>query len=296
MSYLLIGNISALICDECIEPMAKGRIRIYLPEGHYQSDVTGKGNFNHLKQLSPADVDQKADRLLAETVLDERGDFRLSWEENHLFTEPLELDLCLEQMPGRASGKRSVTQYHLSRLVPHWKRTRDKYLAAFAYVIPSEYWNQIRGTYGTWVVSGTVKDHATLAGQPQLKVAIYNALNNQLLGTAQTNGLGRYKVQFGIQDMSAGVLLPVRQGQYHKGPDVYFKVYRKNQLLWEEDIQSAQSPERRAIAPCTLLNIIIKPSAMKRATSHLAQWLGNWSVMSKQRKKYQDEFLSLVPF
>lgn len=296
MSYLLIGNISALICDECIEPMAKGRLRIYLPEGHYQSDVAGNGNFNPLKQLSPAEVERKADRLLAETVLDERGGFRLSWEDLHLFTEPLELDLCLEEMPGRASGKRSVTQYHLSRQVPHWKRTRDKYLAAFAYVIPSEHWNQIRGYYGTWVISGTVKHHATMSGQPQLKVEVYNALNNHLLGTAQTNGQGRYKMQFGIQDMSAGVLLPVRQGQYHKGPDVYFKIYRKNQLLWEEDIQSAQSPERRAIAPCTLLNIIIQPSAIRRVSSHLAQWLGNWSVMSRQRRKYQDDFLSLAPF
>lgn len=296
MSYLLIGNISALICDECIEPMAKGRLRIYLPEGRYQSDVAGEGNFNPLKQLSSADVEQKADRLLAETVLDERGDFRLSWDDIHLFTEPLELDLCLEQMPGRASGKRSVTQYHLSTMVPHWKRTRDKYLAAFAYVIPSEHWNQIRGSYGTWVISGTVRHHTSKVGQAQLKVAIYNAQNNQLLGTAQTNGQGRYKLQFGIQDMSAGVLLPVRHGQYHKGPDVYFKIYRKNQLLWEEDIQSAQSPERRAIAPCTLLNIIIKPSAVKRVTGHLAQWLGHWSVMSRQRKMYQDEFLSLAPF
>lgn len=122
--------------------------------------------------------------MLAETVLDERGDFRLSWEEIHLFTEPLELDLSFEEMPGRAPGKRSVTQYHLSRLVPHWQRARDKHLAAFAYVIPSAHWNQIRGSYGTWVISGTVKQHATMAGEPQLKVAINNALNNQLPGTA----------------------------------------------------------------------------------------------------------------
>lgn len=296
MSYLLIGNISALICDDCIEPLARGRLRIYLPEGRYPLDATGKGNFSHLNQLSPAEVEQKADRLLAEAVLDERGDFRLSWEQIHLFTEPLELDLCLEQMPGRAPGNRGLTQYHLSKLVPHWKRTKDKYLAAFAYVIPSEHWSQIRGSYGTWVISGTVRHNRTMTGLPQLKVEAYNALNNKLLGAAQTNGQGRYKLQFGVQDMSAGVLFPVRQGQYHKGPDVYFKIYRKNQLLWEEDIQSAKSPERRAIAPCTLLNIIVQPSVVKRATSHLAQWLGGWSVMSGQRKKIQDEFLSLAPF
>lgn len=155
MSYLLVGNISALICEECIEPMAKGRLRIYLPEDRYPSEVTGKGNFNHLKQLSAMEVALKADRLLAETVLDERGDFRLSWEEIHLFTEPLELDLSFEEMPGHAPGKRSVTQYQLS--------------------------------------SGTVKQHAAMAGGPQLKVAIYNALNNQLAGIAQINGQSHYK-------------------------------------------------------------------------------------------------------
>jgi hypothetical protein len=296
MSYLLIGNISALICDDCIEPLAKGRLRIYLPEGRYPSETSGKGIFSHLKHLSPLEVEKKSDRLLAEAVLDERGDFRLTWEQLHLFTEPLELDLCLEEMPGRAPGKRGVTQYHLSKLVPHWKRTRDKYLGAFAYIIPSEHWNQIRGSYGTWVISGTVRHYSTMTGQPQLKVEAYNAQNNKLLGTTQTNGQGRYKLQFGIKDMSTGVLLPVRQGQYHMGPDVYFKVYRNNQLLWEEDAQFAQYPERRAIAPCTLLNIIIKPSVVKRATSHLAHWLGGWSVMARQRKKYQHEFQLLAPF
>ena len=170
MSYLLIGNISALICDDCIEPLAKGRLRIYLPEGTYPADTSGLAKFNHLIQLTPTQVARKEHRLLTETVLDERGDFRLSWEQLHLFTEPLELDLCLEQIPGRASGKNSVTQYHLSKLVPHWKRTRDKYLAAFAYVIPSEHWNLIRGSYDTWVISGTVRHFETMAGQPQLKV------------------------------------------------------------------------------------------------------------------------------
>jgi hypothetical protein len=286
MSYLLIGNISALICDDCIEPLASARLRIYLPEGRYPSETSGKGIFNHLKQLSPMEVAQKADRLLAETVLDERGDFRLGWEQIHLFTESLELDLCIEQMPGRIPGKRRVTQYHLNRLVPHWKRTKDKYLAAYAYVIPSEHWNRIRGSYATWVISGTVKHVRTMTGQPQLKVEAYNALDNRLLGSAQTNRQGRYKLQFGAQDLPDDML----------SPDVYFKVYRKDLLLWEEDIQTAQHPERRAIAPCTLLNIIINPAAVKKATRYLAEWLGSWSVIPRQRKQYQDEFLVLAPF
>jgi len=295
MSYLLIGNISALICDDCIEPLAKGRLRIYLPEGTYPADTSGLAKFNHLIQLTPTQVERKEHRLLTETVLDERGDFRLSWEQLHLFTEPLELDLCLEQIPGRASGKNSVTQYHLSKLVPHWKRTKDKYLAAFAYVIPSEHWNLIRGSYDTWVISGTVRHFETMAGQPQLKVEIYNAQNSRLLGTTQTNGQGRYKLQFGVEDMSAGAL-PVKHGQHHTGPDVYFKIYRNNQLLWEEDAQTATCPERRAIAPCTLLNIVIKPATATRATRQLAHWLGGWSAVTRQRRRHSDDFQLLAPF
>jgi hypothetical protein len=296
MSYLLIGNISALICDDCIEPLAKGRLRIYLPEDAYPADYANRGKFNHLTQLTPKQVAFKEHRLLAETVLDERGDFHLTWEQLHLFTEPLELDLCLDQMPGRASGKNSVNQYHLSKLVPHWKRTKDKYLAAYAYVIPSEHWNAIRGSYGTWVISGTVRYFETMAGQPQLKVEAYNAQNSHLLGTTYTNGQGRYKLHFGLKDMSAGKLLPVKHGQYHAGPDVYFKIYRNNQLLWEEDIQMAQSPERRAIAPCTLLNIVIKPATATRATRQLAHWLGGWSGATRQRRNQLNDFQLLAPF
>ncbi len=296
MSYLLIGNISALICDDCIEPLAKATLRIYLPEDRHPDNASGYGIFSSLKQLSPDEVKGKAERLLAETVLDERGDFRLSWEQLHLFTEPLELDLLVEEMPGSAPGTRGATQYHLSKLVPHWKRSRDKYLAAYAYVIPSEHWSQIRGSYGTWVISGAIRQHTSLVCLPHLRVEAYNAQSGKLLGSAYSNSNGRYKLHFGLKDMPAGVLLPVRQGQYHKGPDVYFKIYRNDQLLWEEDIQTAQYPERRAIAPCTLLNITVQPSTVKRTANHLAQWLGGWSVVRTQGKTYLNELQLSAPF
>ena len=68
MSYLLIGNISALICNDCVEPLANARIRVYLPATQDPADplAMGKGIFNDMKPLSAKEVLMKADRLLAE--------------------------------------------------------------------------------------------------------------------------------------------------------------------------------------------------------------------------------------
>jgi len=273
MSYFLIGNISALISDDCIEPLANARIRVYLPEAGYQAAQADADRFKDLLELTEKEVLLKADRLLAEVRLDEDGSFNLEWEQLHLFTEPLELDLCLDQVPGKIAGRRLRRQFNMSRLVPHWKRSKTGYLAAFAYVVPAAQWSDIRDQAGAWVIAGTVKHHHSQEGQAKLKVEAYSAFNGQLLGTAFTNEYGRYKLHFSRKDLSAGVLMPVMQGRSNAGPDIYFKIYRNNKLVLAENEQASSSADRQCITPCTRIHLTYKPSVVKRASRHIASWL-----------------------
>jgi hypothetical protein len=284
MCYLLIGNISALISDDCIEPLVNARLRVYLPEGSYPAGYPKRNIFNGPGQLSSAQVAAKSERLLAETTLDEKGNFTLSWEQLHLFTEPLELDICLTRMPEQVSGKGIESHYHLSTLVPHWKRSLQRYVAAYAYVIPAENWSQIRASYGTWVIAGTVRRIHSREGQSQLRVEAYNALGNRLLGHASTDEKGRYQLRFGRRDLTSGRLLMIRDYRQTSAPDVYFKVYRDNRLLWEEAAEMANMPGRKAIAPCSVININMqqeKPAA-KKTSGYVSGLLSSIAVAGRK--------------
>ncbi|CAL1518342.1 hypothetical protein [Chitinophaga sp. MM2321] len=296
MSYLLIGNISALICDDCIEPLANTRIRVYLPDTRYPADrqAVATGMFNDLRPLSAKEVLMKADRLLAEATLDSHGNFTLAWEEVHLFTEPLDLDLCLDRMPGD-NASHQPRNYHLSKVVPHWKRNNKGYVGAYAYVIPSASWNTICGNAGAWVITGMVKHQYASSGQPRLKVEAYNALSGQMIGHAFTNESGRYTMHFSRKNLYNGGLQLLKTSRRNMGPDIYFKIYHNDQLIWEEDEQDATARERRDIAPCSCLDIDYKPSVVKKASGQLNEWLNEMISFRGNRRKKQDHLRMINP-
>lgn len=284
MCYLLIGNISALISDDCIEPLVNARLRVYLPDGSSPTGYPKRNIFNGPGQLSSTDVAAKSDRLLAEATLDERGNFTLSWEQLHLFTEPLELDLCFDRMPEQqVSGKGTERYYHLSTLVPHWKRSLQRYVAAFAYVIPAENWSQIRASYGTWVITGAVRRISPREGQSQLRVEVYNAIGHRLLASTSTDEKGRYQLRFGKRELTSGRLMLIRDYRQSTAPDVYFKVYRNNRLLWEEGAELASMPGRKAIAPCSVININMQQRPVeKKSAGYVSGLLSSWAVVGRK--------------
>lgn len=294
MSYLLIGNISALICEECMEPLADARIRIYLPEGPHDPDVLARGIFKDLRQIPGTQVRAKADRLLAETELDGSGNFCLSWDEIHLFTEPLELDICLNSVPGARNAREGRAQYHLSTFVPHWKRDRDKYLAAFAYVVPAEKWSDIRREFGAWAVAGTVRHADTGEALRTVRVEAYNALNDKLLGRGYTNELGKYQLYFSREMLSGSRMMQIiREGRYElsDSPDVYFKIFDRGEPLLEEDGSQAHKPGRRRIAHCSRQNLQARPATQPRKTGTFSGWI-NGFISGKARSLQKDRYVT----
>lgn len=295
MSYLLIGNISALICEENIEPLANARIRIYLPSQHYGAEELARGIFKDLRRLSENNVAAKTDHLLAESVLDERGNFSICWEDLHLFTEPLEMDICLNSVPGRHTGQQEWVQFHLSTFVPHWKRSKDKYLGAFAYVVPADKWTIIRREFGAWVISGAVKHYETLQGLKTLRVEAYNALNDKLLGTGSTNDAGQYRLYFSRKEITGGRLMQILKNEqdiFNEGPDVYFKIYNGNQLVWQESKDTALQPERQQLKHCAKLNLFIQPPPAEKKPARLSGWFSDFIQSNRTRTHYKDRYVT----
>lgn len=293
MSYLLIGNISALICEENIEPLANARIRIYLPSQNYGVEELARGIFKDLRRLSESDVQAKADHLLAESMLDERGNFSISWEDLHLFTEPLEMDICLNSVPGKHTGQQEWVQFHLSTFVPHWKRSKNKYLGAFAYVVPADKWTVIRREFGAWVIAGAVKHYETLQGFRNLRVEAYNGLNDRLLGFGHTDEAGQYRLYFSRKELNGSRLVQLLKNTadaYSEGPDVYFKIYEGSQLVWHENKDVALQPERQQLKHCAKLNLFIRPAPAEKRAPRLSGWLNDFIHQGRPKSHYKDRY------
>lgn len=290
MSYLLIGNISALIGHDCVEPLVNARIRVYLPALSTPGNKPAtKGMFNDMSALSAKEVLLKADRMIAEATLDSKGNFSLSWNEVHLFTEELELDLCLDQLPGKNGITRS-RNFHLSTLVLHWKRNNLGYVGAYAYVIPADIWQQIYANAGAWVLTGLVRQEPGGVGKTGLLVEAYNAVSDEVIGKAYTNDVGRYYIYFSRQELTQSRMVTVRNGQVNMGPNVYFKIYKDGQLIWEEDKKAANSPERKDLSHCSQVNLVFKPSRVRKASD----WLSDFMTLKGTRKKKSDTYRLLT--
>lgn len=278
MCYLLIGNISALISDDCKEPLAGACLRVYLPDGRNPKSAHPKNNtFIGPGQLTAGQVEAKRERLLAETRLDKDGNFTLTWEQLHLFTEPLEVDICFRHMPGQAKARGMETHYHLSIVTPQWQRSGPLYVGAYAYVLPVECWRQIRANYGTWVIAGTVRRLHAREGQAKLTVKAYNAANRRLIGTACTDGNGRYQLRFSREQLTGRSVFNRDRRNLH-GPDLYFKVYRGKLLLWEEEVQVAATPARKGVSSCSVINITMQDKSLRR-TGDMFGWLNSWGML-----------------
>ncbi|MGX5819158.1 hypothetical protein ACWKWU_13225 [Chitinophaga lutea] len=293
MSYLLIGNISALISEDCIEPLQHARIRIYVPAGPFPPGHPDHGMDEAIRLQSERDLSARADRLLADAALDAQGNFSASWDELHLFTEPLELDICLHSVPGQTGQPQSPRQFRLGMFMPQWKKQRDKYLGAFAYVIPPGQWAGVLREFGAWAVSGVVRSLRTREAMANIRVEAYNAANDRLLAQGATGPEGRYRLYFSRKDMHGSRLLQLLRDGHDSmdAPDVYFRLYSGGRLLRQETREAAQRPGRRRLPHCARINHFLLPPAPDQKTHRLTGWISDLIHPSRTKVMHRDGYV-----
>lgn len=292
MSYQLIGNISALICDDGIEPLAHATLKVYLPPIHAAQLPAPHGIFREPQSLTATDVTAKADRLLAEVKLDMDGNFRLTWQEIHLFTEPLEIDICIEHIAGCRKDQVIPLHFHLGVFVPQWRRSKERYLSAFAYIIPSECWTSIRHQLQSWAITGVLRHYRNHNPIGRVLVQAYNARSGKKLGEAFANEQGRFRIRFAFEPQHRHLLL-VRNGEIRTGPDVFFKVLTaEGFMLWSEDRNAGLRDDRVGVAACSKQDIFIKPSPVLKSMLPLSGWRQLVQI-ARMRRRYFEQY-SLV--
>ena len=75
----------------------------------------------------------------------------------------------------------------------------------------------------------------------------------------------------------------IRDYRQNNAPDVYFKIYRNNRLLWQEEAAVANMPGRKAIASCSVININIQQlPVLKKHTGYVSGLLSNLVVVGRK--------------
>lgn len=268
MSYTLKGHICAALCEaqEFNENISSATLRIYrAPINQETFTRVAARSGEAIAQVSPEQVKEKAQRLLAEGRTDESGRFELGFDEKQKYNEEaIEIDLFLERAPGQQRQSNNPVQITLTVLQPRWRQRENDLIAAWEFCIPHSAWCAIRRFLDAWVIVGrlTVCNTEDQNGNPvPVSDCTVNAFDNDWiqddpLGTAVTDSSGRFRIDYTSRDFTRTPLTPVfglRLETFGSaGPDVYFQIRRNSDsaLIIDEPQERGLDSDRVNRPPC----------------------------------------------
>ncbi len=266
MDYLLSGKLSALICENCCDPLANIKIRIYKLKKRSDTAklVVASPKSTH-QLLKGRDIVIKKPFLLGETTTDASGAFDLRLIEENYDGGPLQIDMYIEALPQQAGNAKPV-QVAITTIQPQWRQSDEHLSAGWTYCIPSRFWCYILSLFDVWVICGRV----SLCENPKIpfigvKVTAFDAdwITDDTLGTATTDNNGRFRIYYNSIDFQQTFLSPFINIEtpfppFNSGPDVYFKIETSGGFsLLEETRANGQAPGRENIGNCFCIDLCI---------------------------------------
>ncbi|MCA9974321.1 MAG: hypothetical protein KC413_01170 [Anaerolineales bacterium] len=269
MIFIFRGNVCGRICDECSEPLSRVVIRLYRPAVGVNVALQAAAATKHTLAALPADaVRAKEDRLPAQTMTDEQGNFAFELDGDKLdySGDAFEIDVRLDHVPHQVSDRHDPVQVTITTLQPAW-RERDNVLVAYwEYCLPARIWCAIRALFDAWVICGRVVVGATGAPVPNVVVRAFDNdwITDDPLGQATTNSNGRFRIDYTSLTFKQTFLSPVINVETplfaaEIGPDVYFHVDTQlNVPLLHEDPSVGYTSSRENIGNCFCVTLTLE--------------------------------------
>ncbi len=263
MAYLFSGRFCGYICTECQEPLANVKIRLYRPSATNNDNLAATHAATDLKQsfaiLTDENVKEKSPALLAEATTDENGSYAIRLGEKQEYDGgPLQVDIYVERVPGQkddANG--SPLQFTVATITPEWNERGNDVTWNWEYCLPHRFWCAIRSRFDAWVICGrltTCKGNIPLA---KATVTAYDAdwLQDDALGSAITDGNGRFRIDYSTADFRKTPLSPWINFELIGGPDIYFKAELDGSPIIDENSGDARVPGRENIGHCFCVHL-----------------------------------------
>ena len=237
MSYIIKGNFTAYICDDCLENLSQVSVRFYLPPRETNVPAVSTAEIKEtFRELSDDEIKSKGNRLVAETQTDMEGNFVIKIEEKYA-ESAFEIDIYCGSVPRLPfpPKKGKERQFHITTYVPQWKMTEERqaYMANFEYRIPSKWWCLIKGRYfDVWSICGQLTDCKTRRPIIGVTVIAMDAdfITDDELGRNTTDSNGHFKISYSSVEFKKTFLSPIINIEtdvlppFASGPDVYFRL------------------------------------------------------------------------
>lgn len=265
MNYTFRGRLWGYICSECLDPLSNIKVRLY--RTHKEQNVTSlavalpKDTFAILSTEQEKNLNSL---LIAEADTDADGNFTFELGEKQKYNgEAFEIVVCCTTVPHQEplTNLPSPVLFTITTLQPLWRETEKGMVAVWEYGIPNRYWCAVLARCNTWVICGKVTVCGTDTPIKGIRVKAFDAdwIQDDPLGSALTDILGRFHIFYHTSDFQKTPLSPAINFEWVGGPDVYFRIESPDGTpLLIEPSSKGRTPGRENIGNCFCVQLCIK--------------------------------------
>jgi hypothetical protein len=260
-TYRLHGALRGILCGECSEPLAHVKVRIYrLRNAQDAARLAVAEAKDTFRVLTADEIQAKAELLLAEVDTDDQGGFTATLGDHQRYGgEAFEIDVYCGTVPHRRPEPppKGPVQFSITTVQPQWRERNDERVAAWDYALSQRFWCHVRALFDAWVICGRVTVCDTKQAAVGVKVLAFDRdwLKDDPLGTATTDGDGRFRIDYLGADFRRGTWLNV---ELVGGPDVYFRLESPSGEVVQEPPSMGRNPGRENIGPCFCVSLCVK--------------------------------------
>ena len=262
--YLFKGSLSGLICADCDEPLANVQVRLYRLRADQNATALAVAPAKDtMAVLSDEQVQAKANMLLAEVATDADGNFSVDLGTKDYHGEVFEVDVYCGSVPGQKPSRvrPKPRQFTITTVQPLWRQRETLSVAAWDYIVPSRFWCYFRSLLGAWVICGkvvTCDNTALPVGNVKVSAFDVDWLQDDALGSAMTDGTGKFRIDYGPDDFSKTPFSPFINLELTGGPDLYFKVETGGGLVvLNEPSSRGRQADRENVGACFCVQLCV---------------------------------------
>ncbi|HEY2711832.1 MAG TPA: hypothetical protein VGI60_04895 [Chthoniobacterales bacterium] len=262
MNYTFKGRLCGYLCNECFEPLAKIKVRLYRlrPEQNATRLAVAEPK-DTFAVLNAEQLRAKEKSLLGEFETDDAGNFTAELgKETKYEGEAFEVDVYCATVPRRLPEPppKGPVQFTITTVQPQWRERESSLVAAWDYCLPQRFWCYIRSLFDAWVICGRVTVCAT--GEPAVGVKVLGFdrdwLADDPLGFGVTDANGNFRIDYLGANFRRGTWINV---ELFGGPDVYFRIESASgDVLLNEPPSQGRTPGRENIGTCFCVDLCVK--------------------------------------
>jgi hypothetical protein len=268
MNYIFRGKLCGFMCNDCSEPLANVKVRLYRPSRNENITLLAVADPNQtFHQVQEEELKAKQKLLIAETVADAHGAFTFQLGERDKYSgEAFEIDfVCGNNFHKPLPPKKlEEYQFHITTLQPQWREKNQEQnivqYFAWEYCLAAKWWCQILRLLDLWVICGRVLSKDSNTPLPGIRVEAFDVdlLQDDAIGSGVTDSSGHFTIYYTSAEFSKTIFSWLNI-EWPAGPDIYFKLYDNttNTLLSAEDRSVGHQANRENRSNCFCVTLTI---------------------------------------